>query len=123
MFKKVADNKTRINVKVCDELIKACENKLKINSIIVGCYNDDDTRNYVKFFMGLGEYSGCEIEWEKDNVVSINKFFYSDHGGIADYKLSGNVKLENLEYPFKAEENEPENKEEEEEEGEEREKC
>ena len=119
VFKKVVNEKMTINEQTFGNLISICESKLKIDYIEIKNYDDDnDTRNFVCLSAGYVRYS---IEWENDNVVSISSFVYRDHGGVEGYKLSGNVKLENLEYPFKAEENEPENKEEEEEE--EREEC
>ena len=119
VFKKVANEKMTINEQTFGNLISICESKLKIDYIEIKNYGDDnDTRNFVCLFAGYVRYS---IEWENDNVVSINSFVYRDHGGVEDYKFSKNIKLKDLENPFKAEENEPENKEEVEEE--EREEC
>ena len=121
VFKKVVNEKMTINEQTFGNLISICESKLKIDYIEIKNYGDDnDTRNFVCLFAGYVKYS---IEWENDNVVSINSFVYRDHGGVEGYKFSKNIKLKDLENPFKAEENEPENKEEEEEEGEEREEC
>ena len=119
VFKKVANEKMTINEQTFGNLISICESKLKIDYIEIKNYGDDnDTRNFVCLFAGYVRYS---IEWENDNVVSISSFVYRDHGGVEGYKFSKNIKLKDLENPFKAEENEPENKEEVEEE--EREEC
>ena len=122
VFKKVVNEKMTINEQTFGNLISICKSKLKIDYIEIKNYDDDnDTRNFVCLSAGYVRYS---IEWENDNVVSISSFVYRDHGGVEGYKFSKNIKLKDLENPFKAEENEPENKEEEEEEeGEEREEC
>ncbi|MBR0184279.1 MAG: hypothetical protein IJQ10_03940, partial [Clostridia bacterium] len=107
VFKKVVNEKMTINEQTFGNLISICESKLKIDYIEIKNYDDDnDTRNFVCLFAGYVRYS---IEWENDNVVSISSFVYRDHGGVEDYKFSKNIKLKDLENPFKAEENEQEN--------------